>query len=234
MARPKGTKIARQCEHCGAPFLAQPSQVARGRARFCSRACANAGKTIERTERACLQCGAAFIPLLQSKGMFCSRPCSYAFQHANRQPLADRFWTKVRKTDGCWLWTGCVGSHGYGEIWSAETAGRLTTHRVSWELHHGPIPEGMSVLHRCDVRACVNPAHLFLGTDTDNMADKTAKRRHRFGERHHGATLTEADVRAIRDRWQRGGVTQRDLADAFGVDPSQVSRILSGDAWSHV
>src|SRR5574343_697551 len=86
-----------------------------------------------------------------------------------------RFFAKVTKTDACWLWTGALSEKGYGlcsasgELWRA--------HRLAWHHFNGPIPTGMHVLHRCDRPPCVNPEHLFLGTDTDNLKDCYAKGR---------------------------------------------------------
>lgn len=93
-------------------------------------------------------------------------------------PVADRFWCKVRKSDGCWEWTGSIGSHGYGQIMDRGTP--LTVHRVSYLLAHGEdsIADGLYVMHRCDNKKCVNPDHLSLGTHADNMADMTSKGRH--------------------------------------------------------
>lgn len=100
-----------------------------------------------------------------------------------RGPLEVRFWRSVDKTDTCWNWTASVNTYGYGQI--RDEAGKYTTaHRVSYKLHSAAIPEGQSVLHRCDNRRCVNPAHLFLGTQADNMRDKTEKGRQARGDRH--------------------------------------------------
>jgi HNH endonuclease len=99
--------------------------------------------------------------------------------------IADRFWKKVEKSDGCWLWIGTLHSKGYGWMkftLSRSTAGKkrkfvVRAHRLSWLLHFGEIPAGLGVLHACDKRRCVNPAHLFLGTDKDNWEDAKAKGR---------------------------------------------------------
>lgn len=111
----------------------------------------------------------------------------------------ERFWPKVRKTETCWLWTRQKNNRGYGCF---SVHHRLFyAHRFSWTLAHGPIPQGLSVLHRCDTPACVNPEHLFLGTQKDNMQDCLRKQRMngawKAGERHRCAKLTEAAVRSI-------------------------------------
>ena len=96
------------------------------------------------------------------------------------RPLAERFWPKVdvRGPDECWPWRATQW-RGYGKIGIGGATGTdVRAHRVSWEIHNGPIPAGMLVCHRCDAPSCVNPAHLFLGTQRDNMADMLAKGRH--------------------------------------------------------
>lgn len=93
--------------------------------------------------------------------------------------LADKFWAKVVVKDGCWGWIAATSPAGYAKI-MLRVDGRkiyLGGHRVSWELHHGAIPVGLSVLHRCDNRICTNPGHLFLGSAADNVADMVAKGR---------------------------------------------------------
>lgn len=93
----------------------------------------------------------------------------------NYEPPEDRFWRLTFKTDGCWHYIGNRAPFGYGLIWVHNKL--TTTHRYSWRLHFGEIPAGMQVLHKCDEPSCVNPAHLFLGTQRDNMHDMIAKGR---------------------------------------------------------
>lgn len=92
--------------------------------------------------------------------------------------LEEKFWARVNKSNGCWLWTGTVQVRGYGAFFISKARGYVKAHRFSYELNVGPIPDGMLVCHRCDVRNCVRPDHLFLGDNAINMADMTAKRRH--------------------------------------------------------
>lgn len=160
--------------------------------------------------------------------------------------IADRFWPKVEKTDGCWLWAGATNRGGYGKIGAgARGTGTRDVHRVSWELAFGPIPPGLLVLHRCDVRRCVRPDHLFLGTQRDNVHDARAKGRlrpHPFaqgnrewtkrttprGEMHPCARLKTRDVLRIREA-RAEGQTVREVARAFGVSPQHVSKIARGE-----
>lgn len=95
------------------------------------------------------------------------------------RPIEDRFWEKVVKTASCWLWTGSAGGFGYGQLHSGTKYNRklLRTHRLSWEIHNGKVPDGLCVLHKCDNPKCVNPDHLFLGTHKDNAQDCMKKGR---------------------------------------------------------
>lgn len=149
--------------------------------------------------------------------------------------ISERFaekWT-LDTASGCWLWTGAVDDCGYGLTYSAKIRSRRA-HRVSYQLHVGPIPSGLHVLHRCDVPACVNPDHLFLGTQSDNMADMVAKGRagHPEGEANPNARLTAAQVDDIRAR--RGVQRQLDTAREFGVGRTCVQRIQCSDTWRAV
>lgn len=155
--------------------------------------------------------------------------------------LAARFWSRIRKTDGCWLWTGVDNGHGYGVIRAGGRGGRtLLAHRVSWELHHGPIPAGVWVLHRCDVRACVRPDHLFLGDATANNRDMARKGRHgqsgatwMRGEGNGHAKLTDTAVRGIRAEYA-AGAKQVALARRYGVHQTLISLVVRRKVWFHV
>lgn len=96
-------------------------------------------------------------------------------------PLEKRFWNFVEKSEGCWKWKGAKFKGGYGSICKSCARATISAHRVSWEIHHGPIQEGMSVLHHCDNPECTNPEHLFLGTQSDNLRDMANKGRRRGG-----------------------------------------------------
>ncbi len=155
------------------------------------------------------------------------------------ESLAERFWAKVEKKgpDECWKWTGSTHKFGYGIIGAGgRGGGTLYAHRVSWEIHNGPIPDGMCVCHSCDNPPCTNPHHFFLGTRPDNTADMMAKGRHRLrilnGEKHGMAKVTERDVREIRRL--RGSVGQSHLARRYGVGVSTISMIQLRRIWRHV
>lgn len=143
----------------------------------------------------------------------------------------DSKWTP-EPFSGCWLWTSTVRGRGYGQFWMNGTM--RTAHRTAWELYRGEIPEGMLLLHRCDTKECVNPDHLFLGTQADNMADMIAKGRGnspRFiGESHGSAKLTESQVLQIRSS---GGLL-REVAVQFNISVQTVSDIRNGKKWKHL
>jgi hypothetical protein len=130
----------------------------------------------------------------------------------------------------CVEWSGYKNEHGYGKVMINRRCVRA--HRHAWERAFGPIPVGLHVLHRCDNPSCVNPEHLFLGTQAQNMADKVAKGRQRKGERVPSAKLTAEQVREIMA--SAGADTQRAIAARFGIHQSTVSDIARRKRWGHL
>ena len=168
------------------------------------------------------------------KVKYCSRPCYWESLKGER-PLEEKFWLHVEKTEACWRWNGATDRAGYGQLGIDGKTRRA--HRVSWELHYGPIPGGQWVLHRCDTPPCVRPDHLFLGTSEDNSADMWAKGRgktaHLPGEKHPSAALTNTQAAEIRDRYAAGGVTQTALAREYDVPMRVVHNVVHGRTYRH-
>lgn len=150
------------------------------------------------------------------------------------KPLAQRFGEKVEvASTGCHLWTGYKMPNGYGQFGGWDEKGKrrmLLAHRVAYELAFGQIPIETLVCHKCDVPACVNPDHLFLGTQTDNMGDAVLKGRAARGERQGSSKLTEQQVKKI--KMARG--THESIASYFGVSRRTVGMIKRGERWGHV
>jgi len=182
-------------------------------------------------------------------------------------PLDDieaRFWSKVKQTDGCWLWLGAKDSDGYGSV---KIGNRGThAHRIAYALMVGHIPPGVSVLHSCDNRSCVRPDHLFLGTQLDNINDMIKKGRdnkargdrnasrlypekrphgethpfrlhpelHAQGERAANAKLKEGQVMEIRRSWEAGELSQHALARKYGVTLATINSIVNYKTWRHL
>ena len=150
--------------------------------------------------------------------------------------VEERFWAKVVKSDGCWEWTAKHDKNGYGRFSPNGQYSQVPAHRFSWELHNGPVPEGMLVCHRCDNPECTNPNHLFLGTPQDNMDDKVRKgrwkgcapqrmsnivsnRRHPVKER---LTASVDKLRTLRSE----GKTLTEIGVIFECDKGSVRRVL--------
>ena len=146
--------------------------------------------------------------------------------------LIERFWRNVKKTDTCWLWVGFRDPNGYGRL-MVKGKPELV-HRLSWAIHYGGIPQGKFVLHKCDISPCVNPEHLYIGTQFDNMADMWTRGRsnpgHVFGENHGMAKLTEIQVLEIRQSKEIGQI----LAEQYNVSNTTISDIRTRRIWKHL
>ena len=160
-------------------------------------------------------------------------------QHRIRgEGVEARFWFHVSKRgpDDCWEWQGARRHFGYG-VFNNPT-GPSSTHRYSWQLHNGPIPDGLWVLHHCDNPPCVNPAHLYVGDWRDNQRDMYERGRNfRFppgGSGNPASKLTPDDVRAIRSAYTGKRGEKAELARRFGVSKPTIASILDGETWTWV
>ena len=149
--------------------------------------------------------------------------------------LEERFWAKVdvRGPDDCWEWLAGKTHNGYGMIGKGgRHNGMLRAHRVSWELANGPIPDGLCVLHHCDNPGCVNPLHLWIGTNADNQQDMAQKGRANKarGERQGNSKLTEQDVHEIRAMLARD-ISQTVIAEKYDVARTTIGSINTGTNW---
>jgi hypothetical protein len=176
--------------------------------------------------------------------MNATHPWRHEKRKAPRGTPAERFWRFVDKRgpDECWQWTGGKTPFGHGRFRLSRADGQAGSHRFSFELHYGPLPKGLLVLHHCDKPGCVNPRHLFAGTQSDNLRDCRDKKRlrghfqdgpdsrRRNGSAHPNSKLSEADATAIKydDR------PHRIIAIEYGIDRSVVGLIKRGKAWKHV
>lgn len=156
------------------------------------------------------------------------------FTRHKAPPLLSRY---AEDKNGCWIYQGEVGRAGYGVVTIGQRRDgnrrRYAAHRYFYEHLVGPIPDGMLLCHKCDVPACVNPKHMFVGTQVDNMRDMHSKGRGRTGakgERNHFSRLTGEKARQIRE----ASGSARIIAEQFGIRPVTVNAIKAGRIWRHI
>lgn len=182
----------------------------------------------------CAQCGKAFAKtrsyLAGKKNVYCSRACQFS------TPTKTRFLAFVTGADrrGCWNWIGQIDQNGYARFKFNNISERA--HRAAWVIFKGPIPQKLMVLHRCDNRKCVNPDHLFIGSNSDNMADMKLKRRHvvaRPGSLHWKSKLNETQVSTMRTLFS-SGVGFAAISRRFNVSPATARKVVMRIGWKHV
>lgn len=163
----------------------------------------------------------------------------FSIPHRRWVSLESRFWSKVdlHSDNECWEWQGAKSEEGYGNMALPGPGPDYKhdgAHRVSWQIHNGPIPKGLCVLHKCDNASCVNPKHLFLGTKADNNADMRAKGRQARGAQTNSTKLVDDDVIEIRRLREEDKLTLQRIADTFDIGLSTVGHIIRRETWTHL
>jgi hypothetical protein len=185
-------------------------------------------------QRRCEHCSSpivytdAWTPSRRARTRFCSRACAALVAH--RTDGRSRFEKNIipEPMSGCWLWLGTISTYGYGQM---KVNGTLfLAHRLSFELHNGPISPNAWILHGCDNRLCVNPEHLYLGDHIRNMRDMVERGRARTGSLNHNTKLTVNDVRAIRG----SDLSNAELALRYSVSRTAIRLARTGVNWRHV
>lgn len=159
---------------------------------------------------------------------------------ADSEDAQKRFWRKaeIKSTEDCWLWKGIITTEGYGKFTAALVHGQrvvvVSAHRVSYFLTHGELPLDLCVCHHCDNPSCVNPKHLFLGTNSDNIADRDRKNRQAKGLRSGVSKLTPSAIQKIRVQYFEKGISIMLIAKKFQVARRTIYSILHGKTWKHI
>lgn len=216
------------CEGCGTKLRISKTWSHRKR-KFCSRACRVQAKT---AQLVCQNCGVEFRAEKSKPRKYCSRICRNAKEgDAVPEPPArmiSRFWAQVKKSDGCWIFgTGTRRDYQQFHRRGAD-GGPILAHVFSFELHHGPVPEGQLVRHNCDNPPCIRPDHIISGTPKQNTQDMVDRGR----ANHVHKRLVLADVREIRNRREKGAKVVH-LAKEYNVSSATISHIVNYRTWKH-
>lgn len=202
-------------------------------------------KTSSKIQRTCERCGKSFLvwsfKVKEGKAKYCSKDCrlkSWKTPPKKTLSAEELFWRSVDVVEGeCWLWKGTINpDDGYGQFCTGprRKSKTIRAHRFSYELYFGKITNNLYVCHKCDIRNCVNPEHLFLGTAADNIKDASKKGRLRLGESHPKTTLTSEEVLRIREKYNCEATSIIKLSKEFNVSTSTIWRILKRETWKHV
>lgn len=147
----------------------------------------------------------------------------------------ERFWRLVAKgkDNECWEWVGSYYANGYGQFVSGKVVGLKRAHRFSYYIANGDFDRKLCCCHRCDNKRCVNPKHLWLGTQKENVRDCLRKKRFTIGTKHYKARLNQRKVARIRYAYKNAKLTYAELAKAFGVHPSTINFVIKERTWFH-
>lgn len=149
------------------------------------------------------------------------------------QYYINKIFTKIQKTTSCWLWTGACDINGYGIFNMYNKCWRV--HRLSYIIHYGNFNQKMCILHKCDIRNCVNPNHLFIGTRQDNHRDMHNKNRYPCGEDHGNSTISEVEVRQLLiEIYNYKFNSIQEVCEVYKIGKEVVHSILNGKTWKHI
>jgi HNH endonuclease len=232
-------KITCICQTCNKSFFAKSSQFNCGKAKYCSKKCYHFSILEPRISKICIYCNKEFIALPRqvrlNKAKYCSENCYNLYRSKHASTFEEVFLKNTlipENKNDCWVYKGNK-LHGYGRIRAGNKT--ILAHRFSYEYYKNKIPNEMCVLHKCDRPSCVNPQHLFLGTQADNVYDMVSKNRQNTarGEKHIHARLTVDQVREIKLKL-KNGIRASELAREFNICGTAISKIKLGRTWKHV
>ncbi len=246
-----------ECKKCGKEFKWSRNKE-QGPAKYCSKVCKDndhanwCRKTSRQTLFICEDCGKQFkrYTVIGSKPpRFCSKECMNKNVHSwckkdrffwdetteeeKLERLKMNFEKHVIKKDGCWDWKGCLHKTGYAVLKFENK--QIGAHQASYMIHKGKIPDGLWILHHCDVKSCTRPQHIYAGTPSRNSQDREDRKRRpiKRGIDHPNSLLDEDEVREIK-KLIKMGVTLIRISDDYGISTGAIRAIKDGVTWKHI